>query len=411
MNARFNIRFVSGPRADETFSMGAGEEIVLGSAAESTVIISGDAQVLRRHARLWMERGVVYLEDYSGGNGLLVNGKPIRAKVRVNSGDRVQLGQLSAFHAGWWNALELSRFASVAQLSHVATEAILRRTGVYRRARRAPWIIGLLLILVLSALGGWAWLRPGTFAKFGLFEGTAATTKAISSLLGEKSVRTQVASVASIPTQVMAEAPRNFVWDEIVNVSRRFGDAPPSAMDTEFLAQVEKWIDAYTRDDAHKALLERRERYWQTIEAALKAHGLPSELGYLVWVESRFDPLAKSGAGARGLWQFMPVTARSFGLRVDKLIDERTDPLKASKAAAQYITMLLKMFGSDRYLLAIASYNAGQNKIHRKQIASTIRRARKSDFWHLKDELPKETVNYVPRVLAAMIIARNPERW
>lgn len=411
MSARFNIRFVSGPRAEETFSMGPGEEIILGSAADSSVSISGDAQVLRKHARLWMERGIVYLEDYSNGNALLVNGKPIRAKVRINSGDRVQVGQLSTFHAGWWNALELSRFASVAQFSRATTEVILRRTGVYRRSRKHYWMFGVPVVLILVTIGGFAWLRPDVLANFGLFEKPAPIARSAAVGTPQKAATNQNVAANSTSTQAVTEAPRNFVWDEIVNVSRRFGDAPPSVMDSDFLNQVEKWIDAYTKNDAHKALMKRREQYWPMLEVALKAQGLPSELGYLVWVESRFDPMAKSAAGARGLWQFMPITARSFGLKVDKIVDERTDPVKASKAAAQYITMLMKMFGSDRYLLAIASYNAGQNRIYRKQIASTIRRSRKSDFWHLKDELPKETVNYVPRVLAAMIIARNPERW
>ena len=108
----------------------------------------------------------------------------------------------------------------------------------------------------------------------------------------------------------------------------------------------------------------------------------------------------------------MPATARDFGLKVSaaERIDERLDPVKSSKAAAQYLSLLLKQFGTDRYLLAIASYNAGQNKIKRKAIAAQIRRAPKPDFWALRDLLPTETLDYVPKFLAAAIINRNPER-
>jgi membrane-bound lytic murein transglycosylase D len=153
--------------------------------------------------------------------------------------------------------------------------------------------------------------------------------------------------------------------------------------------------------------------YWSTIQSALTAEGLPVELGYLVWVESEFNVEALSPVGALGLWQFMPGTARDFGLQVNpaQSLDERTDPIKSSRAAAQYLSMLLKQFGTDRYMLAVASYNAGQNKIRRKALAAQIRRAPKPDFWALREQLPQETVDYVPKFLAAVIVNRNPERW
>lgn len=184
-------------------------------------------------------------------------------------------------------------------------------------------------------------------------------------------------------------------------------------MDVQFQKKVESWIERFTRGDAHKKLFERKEKYWPTILSALSQEGLPAELGYLVWVESEFNLNAQSHAGALGLWQFMPGTARDFGLQVDaqQKIDERIDAVKSSKAAAQYLSMLLKQFGTDRYMLAIASYNAGQNKIQRKTIAAQIRRAPKPDFWALREQLPQETVDYVPKFLAAIIINRNPERW
>ena len=145
----------------------------------------------------------------------------------------------------------------------------------------------------------------------------------------------------------------------------------------------------------------------------MRRHNLPSELGYVVWVESAFNPVAESPAGAAGLWQFMPETAREYGLTVnfEAKIDERFDPAKSSEAAAQYFRTLLRMFGSDRYLLALASYNTGQNRVERLKIASAVRRSRKADFWHLHDKLPQETVDYVPKIIAAIIVGRNPDRW
>lgn len=206
---------------------------------------------------------------------------------------------------------------------------------------------------------------------------------------------------------------KGFIWDEIVNLSTRFGETPPSAMDDQFIAKVHYWISRFTTRGYHRELLKRRENYIKAIDSALKEQNLPAELGYLVWIESAYETEVVSSAGARGLWQLMPATAREYGLRVDlaKKIDERTDPIKSSRAAAAYLTLLLKTFGSQRYLLAIASYNTGQNRVKRFQIASTIKSSRVPDFWHLSGLLPAETVDYVPKFLAAVIVARNPGRF
>jgi membrane-bound lytic murein transglycosylase D len=182
-------------------------------------------------------------------------------------------------------------------------------------------------------------------------------------------------------------------------------------MDPEFLKKVEMWIERFTKNDAHLRVLERKTRYWPVIERAFLAEGLPTDLGYVAWVESGFEPEARSGMGAFGMWQFMLPSGKAFNLVITPQVDERLNVEKSSVAAARYFTLLLKMFGSERYLLALASYNAGQNKIKRKAIAAVIRKAKLPDFWHLWGDLPPETVDYVPKVLAAIIVSRNPERW
>jgi membrane-bound lytic murein transglycosylase D len=219
------------------------------------------------------------------------------------------------------------------------------------------------------------------------------------------------AGAVSLAAKDIHHASSGFVWDEIVNISRRFGDAPPSSMDKRFVTEVESWIARFTRHNRHKILLQRKDKYWATIESALREYNLPIELGYVVWAESEFEPTAVSSAGAVGLWQFIPDTGREYGLRVTDTIDERLNPTKSSQAAARYFTMLLRMFGSDRYLLALASYNTGQYRVQRQELANTLRHERQTDFWHIKDQLPQETADYVPKILAAMIIGRNPDRW
>jgi hypothetical protein len=403
MSRRFVINFTAGPFAGRSFSLGPGEELTIGKDSECKVAISDDTVLSRRHARVFFARGKIYFEDLKSTNGSFVTGKRIAGKIQLFPGVVVTLGTATVFQGSWWNALEPSRFASMAVLTQV-TDVLAKaraleggkaflRPGFWRRFFLVLTILIVALVLVAAVV------RPAFLSRFDPLEEIS-----IQEII-RKNTR------ADSRERESATVPRNFVWDEIVNVSRRFGDPPPSAMDPEFLKKVERWIERFTKDDAHLRVLKRKEGYWPQIEQAFVAEGLPVDLGYVAWVESGFDPAAKSGMGALGMWQFMPASARAFNLVVTPQTDERLDAVKSSVAAARYFTLLLKMFGSERYLLAVASYNAGQNKIKRKAIAAAIRSAKHPDFWHLRGDLPPETVDYVPKVLAAIIVSRNPERW
>jgi membrane-bound lytic murein transglycosylase D len=205
----------------------------------------------------------------------------------------------------------------------------------------------------------------------------------------------------------------DFIWDEIITISQRFGEIPPSAMDAGFVAEVEKWILFYTKNNRHQHLIKKRDAVWNVIEKILKAYSLPPELGYIAWVESAFDASATSHAGAVGVWQFISSTAHEYGLSplTGDSSDQRRHLEPSTHAAARYLNALLNQFGNRHYLLALAAYNAGQNKIKRHEISERIKTARRVDFWHLRDKLPKETQDYVPKVIAAIIIGRNPEFW
>ncbi len=152
--------------------------------------------------------------------------------------------------------------------------------------------------------------------------------------------------------------------------------------------------------------LKRSGRYLPLIENIFEKHGLPKDLAYLAMIESGFNPFAYSRAGACGIWQFMRGTARKYGLKINYWIDERRDPEKATQAAALYLSDLYSMFGDWR--LACAAYNAGEGKIYR-----AILRYRTRDYWRLcrYRYLRRETKNYLPKWLAATIIAKNPEKF
>jgi membrane-bound lytic murein transglycosylase D len=154
--------------------------------------------------------------------------------------------------------------------------------------------------------------------------------------------------------------------------------------------------------------MRRGSKYLPMIQNVFRAEGLPLDLAYVPLVESAFKPNALSRVKAKGVWQFMTGTAVENGLRRDWYIDERSDPEKATVAAAKYLRTLSTLFNGDWHL-ALASYNGGPGRLQR-----AMKTARLDDFWKLAEKprlLPRETREYVPMILAAIIIARNPAQY
>ncbi len=155
-----------------------------------------------------------------------------------------------------------------------------------------------------------------------------------------------------------------------------------------------------------QAQLSRSERYLPMIRRIFQEQGLPQDLIYLPMIESGFNPLAVSPMEAVGLWQFIAGTARRYGLKVNQWVDERRDPEKSTQAAARYLKDLHSQFGC--WYLAAAGYNAGENRV-----AGVVNRYDTRDFWVMAENhlLPQETCNYVPQLIAAVLIAKNPEKY
>jgi membrane-bound lytic murein transglycosylase D len=154
--------------------------------------------------------------------------------------------------------------------------------------------------------------------------------------------------------------------------------------------------------------LARGAKYMPMIQAVFRAEGLPLDLAYIPIIESSFKTNALSKASAKGPWQFMKPTAKEHGLKTDWFIDERSDPEKATVAAAKYLKTLHRMFKGD-WNLVLAAYNGGPGRVSR-----AIRKSGLDDFWKLTATskfLPRETREYVPLIMAAMIVARNPAQY
>ena len=154
--------------------------------------------------------------------------------------------------------------------------------------------------------------------------------------------------------------------------------------------------------------MKRGSKYLPMIQSVFRAEGLPLDLAYVPLVESAFKTNALSRTEARGVWQFMRGTGLENGLRQDWYIDERSDPEKATVAAAKYLGTLAGMFNGDWHL-ALASYNGGPGRLQR-----ALKTGKTDDFWTLADNpriLPHETRDYVPMILAAIVIARSPAEY
>jgi len=173
-------------------------------------------------------------------------------------------------------------------------------------------------------------------------------------------------------------------------------------------ARVEQFIQCFQTSLREKFVtwLARSGKYIPIMKRLLREQGLPEDLVYMALIESGFDPYAYSRSKAVGPWQFIYLTGKRYGLKVNWWVDERRDPEKSTVAAAKYLKDLYEMFAC--WYLAAAGYNAGEYKI-----IKAIKRYRTEDFWKLTKEryLKRETKDYVPLMIAAALIAKDPEKY
>lgn len=173
---------------------------------------------------------------------------------------------------------------------------------------------------------------------------------------------------------------------------------------------VKQFVAYFTHGRGRSSMeagLLRSARYREMARRIFKETGVPTDLIWLAQVESGWNPYAVSSAEARGIWQFIPGTGSRFGLQQDYWIDERSDPEKSTRAAAQYLKWLSTRYHGN-WELALAAYNAGEGSVD-----GAIARTGLHDFWRMHDSgiLPRETRNYVPAILAVVAIAKDPKKY
>ncbi len=188
------------------------------------------------------------------------------------------------------------------------------------------------------------------------------------------------------------------------DLRRRLAETKSDVIRPRLTPGVKSYVRTYTvrRRESTEIMIGKTAIYFPIFEKHLREAGLPTDLKYLPIIESALKPEARSPVGAGGLWQFMPSTGKMYGLKINSYVDERSDPNKASKAAAKFLGDLYRQYGD--WALCLAAYNAGPGRVNK-----AIKKGRSRNFWKIQKYLPKETRSYVPGFIAATYLMQHYE--
>lgn len=424
---------VSGVEAGVRHSLG--RLATLGRGADAAIVVRGESSEIASglHARIVREDDGGYrITDLDSTNGLYLNGQETK-EARLAEGAVIELGRggpryrftkqpqgaATAFEQATEATIQIG--AAAARISREAVEAVRHPS---KKLRYAGWTA----LAVVSALALAAWLKLGALeAEYARLAEAAEQLEA--QLIETANLNDRETLIAEIDESRRAmasirqsawlpftniERGRSFVEKELDRLLEEFG-AETTNVPPEVVERVEEYIERYQTSERpimERALDETSPLFTQ-MRKQFEQQRLPPDLAYLALVESGLRRASESRAGALGLWQLRAPTARQYGLRVDGEIDERRDPVKSTEAAAKYLKRLILEFGSgSSVMLALAAYNVGPTRVK-----GAVRRIddpiRQRNFWFLyrARRLPPETREYVPKVLAVMLIGRHPERY
>jgi len=411
-------------------------EVVLGRAPSCDVVLD-DPRVSREHARIDASEGEHLLVDLGSRNGTRVNGQPVTRAVALRDGDLVQLGDavfryeleagarprtalwlgvaaagVIALAAGLFFALRSDPvLRQAAETARAAVEASQKGDAARGRDLLQDAVAQLYRAGRLDDVPR-LHAREEGLQRLGQALGGGVDLVALYRADVERGRARQV-SAAPPPGRGPCRLDEIAAADLDVCVRERAEAIlvglwqDPAKVPDSFYRQVEDQLLFLLRTNRPwvASSLARGEKLEPLLVRELTAAKVPPQLRYLAMIESGYNPNAASGAGARGLWQFIPSTAQRYGLVVSGSVDERLDPAKSTRAAARYLCDLAFEFGDEALLLAVASYNKGEGGIRSALHKLDDPRTERS-YWVLAQRglLPAETRDYVPRLIAAAVL-------
>lgn len=459
---------MSGPLAGMRYPVGQSTTTV-GRGAQNDVTIADSPVVSVRHFEIRKDGTDYKLFDLNSTNGTYLNGERVaeaalKAPCNIRLGDdgpeltfllekpveisldrtiEVRRNSVLAGAATAHPEDKLTRAHDDLLIEAVAKSRLARQRGigdqtlmimrqtlqkaVHRTRRKFVAIIAGLVVLLLGVSAFGAWKIRSLKAERTRID-TAIRT--IEARLGQTNPNQPEASElyerlndyedkarmleGDLLYRVTVRKPVDPVEQEIKTLLAEFG-AETYTVPAEFLEQTKRFIQQYQGPDRphiERGLGEARNEI-DTVRAIFEQEHLPPDLAYMSIVESAFSTEPKSRAGAAGLWQFTPTTAKAYGLTVSATTDERLNVRKSTLAACKYIRELILDFGAgSSVMLALAAYNSGPAKV-KQAIRRVTDPIKQRNFWYLYRvrALPEETREYVPKVIAVLIIARHPERF
>ena len=462
----------SGPLTGTRYQLRDGSTRV-GRSAESDIIVHGPntATVSAQHVEIGKENGTWRIRDTGSTNGTFLNGERVteaelsgESIIRLgNDGpefcfviEEVVASELDSTlvipegilqvqmrpepapeadgHGGLLlDAVRRARHARIRGLGDQTMTLMrdmlhqaLQRSS--RRFRIAIWVLAVALALI-SSFGYWKIMRLKSDkaaidqriqeieARLVKTETREQTDRLISQLDAYEGEAQSLQSSLLYRSlyRVGGRPKEDFVTQEVRTLMAEFG-AEVYSIPPEFIERVKAHIEAYQGPDRPhmaRALNEAKPQI-ATMQQILVQEQLPPDFAYVPVVESAVSSGQTSAAGAAGPWQFTAATARAFGLRVDGTVDERKDLRKSTHAAARFLRQLLLDFGTgSSVMLALAAYNLGPTRVKLAVIKEVQDPIKQRNFWYLyrARALPAETREFVPKVFAAIVIGRNPERF
>ena len=454
----------SGSRAGTRYALSQPVTTVGRGAGNSVVIQGSDASVVSLHHLEIAQDGQGYtIRDLGSTNGTFVDGcavstAPLSAPAAIRLGnqgpeflfvvekvhdlDKTMVAPAGAAaspepppgpgttYGGLLSgAVEEARRARASGLTN-QTMMIMRDTlnHVLRRSNKRARRVIVVLAVSLAALGSftawkiWSFRQERTSIAMRIRAIEAELQKAsgadtnVDKLVSQlETYEGEARQLEQNPLYRFVGGKEDFVTRELRALLAEFG-AEVYSVPPEFTERVQFYLDQYLgsdRPNIAKALAQGQ-RDVPIMRAILVQEQLPPDLAFIPVVESALASNQSSAAGASGLWQFTPATARAYGLRVDKTVDERQDLRKATRAGCRYLRELILDFGTgSSVMLALAAYNSGPAKVKQAVMNTVKDPIKQRNFWYLYRvrALPAETREYVPKVMAVMIIGRNPARF